>query len=92
MCSVGDWVDCNYRDRGNWYPGKISAFTSEGLYNVSFDDGDHETGVAEERISYVGPAMDEGARCEIDSSKDGTGEFITGTFHRITREGLAEVS
>ena len=90
MCSVGDWVDCNYRNRGQWFSGKIAAVNNNGSYNVAFDDGDSEKNVTEQRVTYVGPGLDKGARCEIDLS--GTGDnWISVTFKKITEDSLAEV-
>ena len=40
----GDAVEAKYRGR-KYYPGKISRDCGEGKYDITYDDGDNETGV-----------------------------------------------
>ena len=40
----GDTVEAKYRGR-KYYPGKISRDCGEGKYDITYDDGDKETGV-----------------------------------------------
>ena len=48
----------NYKDSGNFFPGKISAATemSPGafLYTIAYDDGDSEDMVPRERVRLLG--------------------------------------
>jgi hypothetical protein len=47
---VGDRVACNYGGFGEWYPGVITNCTPDGLYCISYDDGDSEEDVDFDRI------------------------------------------
>ena len=40
----GDTVEAKYQG-GKYYPGKISRDCGEGKYDITYDDGDKETGV-----------------------------------------------
>lgn len=52
--SLDDPVECNYRNSGQFYPGKIQqVHVGEGaqtVYDVLYDDGDKETSVPESRL------------------------------------------
>jgi hypothetical protein len=43
--TMGMKVECNYRKRGKYYPGKISKLFEDGSYGVDYDDGELETRV-----------------------------------------------
>ena len=40
--NIGDKVECNYRGRGRWYPGRISDIHTDGTYKIEYNDGDME--------------------------------------------------
>ena len=46
----GDKVECKWRGGGAWYPGKIASDRGNGTYDISYDDGGAEAGVAENLI------------------------------------------
>jgi hypothetical protein len=48
--TVGVKVECNYRKRGKYYPGKISKLFEDGSYGVDYDDGELETRVNSSEI------------------------------------------
>eukprot|EP00981_Chlorochromonas_danica_P014023 scaffold7235_cov248-Ochromonas_danica.AAC.2 len=52
--SLNDPVECNYRNSGQFYPGRIQQIhVGEGektVYDVLYDDGDKETSVPESRL------------------------------------------
>ena len=48
---VDDTVEGNYRGRGTWYKGKISA-VSGGIYEILYDDGEVERGVNADFIRH----------------------------------------
>eukprot|EP01045_Picozoa_sp_COSAG04_P018132 COSAG04_NODE_1656_length_6039_cov_1361.503095_3_plen_983_part_00 len=67
--AVGDIVEANYRGRGRYYTGTVSAVDAEaGTYRIKYDDGDSEDGVKASHVrrlssrrrtaseSSVGPA------------------------------------
>ena len=40
--SIGTPVECNWRNEGKWYPGKITGLKATSL-TIRYDDGDVET-------------------------------------------------
>ncbi|GMI22795.1 hypothetical protein TeGR_g14200, partial [Tetraparma gracilis] len=48
--SVGSKVECRYKGKSRYYPGKISRVRSNGTYDVDYDDGEKETAVFKEMI------------------------------------------
>ena len=51
--AVGDTVRANYQGKGKWYPGQISRNAGDGTFDITYDDGDREDGVAEEMIERI---------------------------------------
>ena len=49
LFAVGDRVEARFQGKAKYYSGIVSAVTARG-YDVAYDDGDHETGVAEELL------------------------------------------
>jgi hypothetical protein len=45
-----DKVEANYKGKGKYYPGKISRCRLNGTYDITFDDGERESGVEAEMI------------------------------------------
>jgi hypothetical protein len=39
---IGMKVECNYKGKGDWYPGKIASLAGEKI-GIAYDDGDKET-------------------------------------------------
>lgn len=48
--TVGTRIEANYRGRGKWYSGEITADYGDGTYDISYDDGDAEQGAVEDFI------------------------------------------
>ena len=46
----GDKVEADYRDRGKFYPGKITRDRGDETYDISYDDGEREIRVAKRLI------------------------------------------
>jgi hypothetical protein len=46
----GDAVEANYKGKGKWFSGKISAVNRSGTYDVRYDDGDEENGIRSDNI------------------------------------------
>ena len=44
--SKGSKVEGNYRGKGKYYPGKITRVRLNGTFDISYDDGEKEIGVA----------------------------------------------
>ncbi|POM77784.1 hypothetical protein PHPALM_4774 [Phytophthora palmivora] len=50
----GDKVEAQYKGKSRFYPGVISRCRLNGTYDIDYDDGEKETGVAAELIRLVG--------------------------------------
>jgi hypothetical protein len=63
---VGDIVEARYQARQNWYAATIVAVAEDqSTFNVDYDDGEKETGVARELIRFPMPT-------DIDTSESFT--------------------
>ena len=51
---VGDRVEARYRGRARAYPGRIARENGDGTYDVEYDNGDKEQGVAADLINWKG--------------------------------------
>lgn len=40
--AVGDKVECNFKNQGTWYSGRIASLSGEKI-RINYDDGDKET-------------------------------------------------
>ena len=47
--AVGSKVECRYKGKKRYYPGRVASY-SGGEYSIDYDDGEKESGVAEELI------------------------------------------
>ncbi|EEY67522.1 uncharacterized protein PITG_17627 [Phytophthora infestans T30-4] len=50
----GDKVEAQYKGKSKFYPGVISRCRLNGTYDIDYDDGEKETGVAAELIRLLG--------------------------------------
>ena len=71
----GAKVEANYRGRGKWFKGKLSRKRLNGTWDVDYDDGEKEMGVAEVFTpgaplpaigAWLGEALDEREQGEED--------------------------
>ena len=53
----GSKIECNFRGRGKYYPGKISRVRLNGTYDIAYDDGEVEMGVTADMIKVVSKGM-----------------------------------
>tara|TARA_B110001452_G_scaffold105211_1_gene87228 strand:- start:1618 stop:2127 length:510 start_codon:yes stop_codon:yes gene_type:complete len=51
--STTNWVIAKFTD-GEWYPAKIAKRHEDGQFDLAYDDGDFEEGVAPENVLRVG--------------------------------------
>lgn len=47
-------VECNWKGRGRWMPGRVVSSNPDGTYDCKFDDGDEERRVPADRLREVG--------------------------------------
>ncbi len=73
---VGDRVEGNFRGRGKFFPGKIVQVSSNGRYDIRYDDGDEDRDVARDhirqmesgqRLSSSSPRRDAAAATDLSS-------------------------
>ena len=96
----GSKVEANYRGRGRWFPGKIKRDRGDGTFDVDYDDGEKETGVAENLIRLLdAPKADVGrgskARLEegakVEANYRGQGKWFSGKIKRDRGDGTFDV-
>lgn len=69
---VGDIVEGNYRERGNFYKGKISSDKGDGTYDILYDDGESETDVRKECIRIINVSNDSSLNVVVTNYDEGT--------------------
>lgn len=69
---VGDIVEGNYRERGNFYKGKISSDKGDGTYDILYDDGESETDVRKECIRIINVGNDSNLNVVVTNYGEGT--------------------
>ncbi|KAK7247647.1 hypothetical protein SO694_00125033 [Aureococcus anophagefferens] len=97
----GGAVEARYRGKGKYYPGKIAKDNADGTYDVDYDDGEKEKGVAEALIRGVetkpekpsaggsGGAFPEGGA--IEARYRGKGKYYPGKIARDNGDGTYDI-
>ena len=100
----GDRVEVRYRGRGTkFYKGKISRVNSDDTFDIAYDDGEREIGIAAEHVrslesqSSTGDgrdrdrttALSEGDKVEADFR--GRGRYFPGVISRVHRDGTYDI-
>ena len=86
--------------RSKFYPGKISRDRRDGTYDISYEDGEHETRVKAEFIKALDSDSEddrrssskkprEGDKCEAEFKN--TGKYYPGTVKRQHSDGTYEI-
>lgn len=65
---VGEAIQARYKNGKHFFPGKISAVNSDGTFNVTYDDGDTETRVAESLIEARSADPKKGAAAQASDA------------------------
>lgn len=69
-CKVGDRIEANFKNKGNWIPGKILSTRGEGFYDIEYENGEMEDKVPADRIRKpVSNDLPEGGDLELGKSK-----------------------
>ncbi|TMW67050.1 hypothetical protein Poli38472_012166 [Pythium oligandrum] len=66
----GDKVEAQYKGKSKFYPGVISRCRLNGTYDINYDDGEKETGVAAELIRLKGGSASPSKKKASDDSED----------------------
>jgi hypothetical protein len=103
LLEEGTKVEANFGGTGNWFPGKISNINGEddpatATYDILYDDGDRERGVAQSRVRLVGAAGGSGSSggggggglledgTKVEANFGGTGNWFPGKISNINGE------
>ncbi|CAN0486446.1 unnamed protein product, partial [Ectocarpus sp. 12 AP-2014] len=71
----GDRVEARYREKGTrFYKGKISRVNSDQTFDIAYDDGEQEIGIAAEHVRSLKPAMIDGGG--VSGSKMARGDRV----------------
>ncbi|CAM9823557.1 unnamed protein product, partial [Choristocarpus tenellus] len=97
----GDKVEARYRGRGKYYRGKIARVNSDGTFDINYDDGEKDRGLAEEHIKPLeaagggvsdrrrGGALLEGDKVEVNCR--GKGKYYKGRIARVNLDGTFNI-
>ena len=98
----GDKVECDYRGRGKFYPGKISRDRGDDTYDIAYDDGERETRVSKRLIRKKdrsrsrsrsprgGGGFREGDKVEADYR--GRGRYYPGKIDRTRGDDTYDIA
>ena len=67
---VGSKVEARYRGRDKWYPGKIARVRLNGTFDINYDDGEKEMGVAKDLVRSLGGGGSGGGRNSRSPMRD----------------------
>ncbi|KAL7993230.1 hypothetical protein Plhal703r1_c75g0172521 [Plasmopara halstedii] len=72
----GDKVEAQYKGKSRFYSGVISRCRLNGTYDIDYDDGEKETGVAFELIRPVGKKVGGDADDDVKQKKFKEGDKV----------------
>ena len=95
----GDNVEGNYRGRGRFYKGVISRVNLDGTFNIDYNDGEKERGLADDMIrkekggTGVKPSakLNRGDRVEARYRGKGT-KFYKGKIARVNSDATLDIN
>ncbi|CAM9102871.1 unnamed protein product, partial [Ectocarpus sp. 13 AM-2016] len=100
----GDRVEARYRGEGTrFYKGKISRVNSDQTFDIAYDDGEKEIGIAAEHVRSLEPAMNsdgggvsgskmaKGDRVEARYRGEGT-RFYKGKISRVNSDQTFDIA
>ncbi|ETW05478.1 hypothetical protein H310_03241 [Aphanomyces invadans] len=91
---VGQKVEARYKQRQKYYKGKIARARSNGTYDIEYDDGEKEIGVAKDMIRVLveleeRPQFEEGDL--VQAQYEGNARFYNGTIVRCRLDGSYDI-
>ncbi|OWZ06258.1 hypothetical protein PHMEG_00021513 [Phytophthora megakarya] len=98
----GDKVEAQYKGKSKFYPGVISRCRLNGTYDIDYDDGEKETGVAPELIRLLGKKgggdSDDDPRQKkfkegdkVEAQYKGKSKFYPGVISRCRLNGTYDI-
>jgi predicted MarR family transcription regulator len=100
----GDKIEARYKGRERWFAGVIRRVNRDDSYDINFDDGERELGVAAELVRLIGSTSS--SKKAVDSSADlqlrdgdniearyrGRERWFAGTVKRANRDGTYDIN
>ncbi|GLD98134.1 hypothetical protein PINS_up006831 [Pythium insidiosum] len=91
----GDKIEAQYKGKSKFYPGVISRCRSNGTYDIDYDDGEKETGVAGELIRLREKGSGEAKKFreadKIEAQYKGKSKFYPGVISRCRLNGTYDI-
>jgi Agenet domain len=100
----GDKIEARYKGRERWFAGVIRRVNRDDTYDINYDDGERELGVASELVRLIGSTSS--SKKATDSSVDlqlregdkiearyrGRERWFAGTVKRANRDGTYDIN
>jgi PUB domain/EF-hand domain pair/Histone methyltransferase Tudor domain 1 len=95
----GDKIEARYKGRERWCAGTINRVNRDGSYDINYDDGERELGVAAELVRLVGTTsakadvtvqLREGDK--IEARYKGRERYFSGTVKRVNRDDTYDIN
>ncbi|CAN0506066.1 unnamed protein product, partial [Discosporangium mesarthrocarpum] len=92
--------EARYRGRGKYYKGKISRVNSDGTFDINYDDGERERGLAVEHVKSLEPEHGERSTTgaskllegdKVEANYRGKGRFYKGQISRVNLDGTFNI-
>ena len=102
----GDKVEAKFRGKGKrWYKGVVSFVRKNGTYDINYDDGDHDTGLAASAIRKTESQTSDNCASEavekrvilevgakVEACYKGKGKFYPGIISRARLNGTFDIA
>jgi ankyrin repeat protein len=96
----GDKVEAQFKGKGKFYPGTVTAANDDGTINVTFDDGDKDSNIKPEGFRVVSQITASEAAAQpsnvkvddrVEAQYKGKGKHYPGKVVAINEDGTVEV-
>jgi len=89
---VGDVVEARYNgDHNEWYKGVVTRITTDGLYNIKYDDDERDTGLTRMSIrQYIPPRVGEIIQAKM-IGHNGEELWVLATVLDLKSDGTVDV-
>jgi len=95
--AAGSPVKVNYKNSGNFYPGRVKSVRSNGTLDIAYDDGDTESEVPRDRIQCVAetapaPAEEVKVGSPVKANYKNSGIFYPGKVRSVRSDGTLDIA
>jgi PUB domain/Agenet domain len=103
----GDKIEARYKGRERWFAGTIRRVNRDGSYDINYDDGERELGVAAELVRLIGTSSNtnnNSSRTKVDVTVQlregdkiearykGRERYFPGTVKRVNRDDTYDIN